>query len=44
VGVITYTNFGLTYNRMREVPITNLKGTRLFWSKQLNIYQLEYNY
>ena len=44
IGIMTYTNFGMTYNRMQEVPIDQIKGTRLFWSQSMNIYQLEYRF
>ena len=44
IGVLTYSNFGLTINKMQELPIESLKGTRLFWTKEMNIYQLEYNF
>jgi hypothetical protein len=29
---------------MKILPIDSLKGTRLFWSKEANIYQLEYTF
>lgn len=44
LGIFTYSNFGLSYNRMRVVPVNQLKGSRLFWSKEMNVYQLEYNF
>lgn len=44
VGIETYSNFGLTRNRLRILPISSLEGNRLFMSHRLNIYQLEYSY
>ena len=43
VGIITYSNFGVTYNRMHEIPISQFKGSRLLWSQGMNLYYLEYN-
>jgi hypothetical protein len=42
IEIETYSNFGLTYNRMRQVPIESLQGNRLFSTKSMNLYQLEY--
>ena len=44
VGIETYSNFGLTYNRLREVPVKDLQGNRLFGTKAMNLYQLEYTH
>ena len=44
VGIYTYSNFGLSLNRMIKVPVAQLSGTRLFWTKEMNIFQLEYTF
>lgn len=44
VAIETYTNFGLTYNRPRRLPVACLEGNRLFLTKSINLYQLEYSY
>ena len=44
VGIETYSNFGLTYNRLREVPVKSLQGNRLFGTRAMNLYQLEYKH
>ena len=44
IGIVTYSNFGMSYNRVRKVPIDQLKGNRLFWTESMNLYYLEYNF
>ena len=44
MGIVPYSNFGLTYNRMRIVPVEQFRGSRQVWKKTMNIYQLEYNF
>jgi hypothetical protein len=42
IEIETYSNFGLTYNRHRKISIDTLIGNRLFSSREMNLYQLEY--
>jgi len=42
VGIMTYSNFGLSYNRIIEVPVTQFRGSRLLGSQAMNLYFLEY--
>ena len=44
VGIETYTNFGLTYNRLKTLPVNQFKGNRVFGAPSMNLYQLEYAY
>jgi hypothetical protein len=38
IAVETYSNFGLTYNRLRMIPIEQLTGNRLFLKREMNVY------
>lgn len=38
VAIETYTNFGLTYNRHKELPVSCFEGNRIFGSKAMNLY------
>ncbi len=42
VAIETYTNFGLTYSRPKILPVSSLEGNRIFLTKKLNLFQLEY--
>ena len=44
VGVETYSNYGMTLNRLRVIPVKELRGSRLFGPYSMNLYQLEYNF
>ncbi len=44
VAIETYTNFGLTYNRHKIMPVACLDGNRVFFSQKMNLFQLEYSY
>lgn len=44
IGLETYTNFGLTYNRLKTLPVEQLKGNRMFGTPAMNLFQLEYAY
>jgi hypothetical protein len=44
VAIETYTNFGLIYNRPKVLPVTCFEGNRIFATKSLNLYHLEYAY
>ena len=41
IEVETYTNFGLTYNRSKQINIADLVGTRLAWRREWNLFALE---
>jgi hypothetical protein len=38
VAVETYTNFGLTHNRPRILPVSSLDGNRVVLTKSLNLF------
>ena len=38
IAVETYSNFGLTYNCLRLIPIEQLTGNRLFMKREMNVY------
>ena len=44
IGVTTFSNFGLSYNRMQTIPISEIKGSRLVWTQSMNVFFLEYNF
>lgn len=44
VSIETFTNFGLTYNRPKVLPVQCLEGNRVFLASSMNLYQLEYSY
>ena len=43
IGILTYSNFGFSYNRLHTIPVSQIKGSRNFWSKSMNLFYLEYN-
>ena len=42
VELTTFSNFGLTYPRVKQFDITQMKGNRLFGPAGMRVYQLEY--
>ena len=44
VAIETYTNFGLTHNRPKVLPVACFEGNRVFVTQSLNLFQLEYAY
>lgn len=42
VAIETYTNFGLTHNRHKIMPVACLDGNRVFFTQKMNLFQLEY--
>ena len=44
IAIETYTNFGLTYNRPKVLPVACFEGNRVFVTQSLNLFQLEYAY
>ena len=44
VGIMTYANFGLSYNKIIEVPVTQFRGSRSIGHQSMNLYFLEYNF
>ena len=38
IAIETYSNFGFTINRLREIPIEQLAGNRLFLKREMNLY------
>jgi hypothetical protein len=42
VAIETYANFGLSMNKEKVMPVSYLKGNRVFFSRKLNVFQLEY--
>ena len=43
MGIITYSNFGLSYNRLHEVDVDRMRGCRAIAPiPGLNLFQLEY--
>ena len=44
VAIETYSNFGLTHNRARILPVSYLQGNRAVMGRSMNLFQLEYTY
>ena len=38
IGIMTYTNFGMSINRLIKIPVDKLEGTRLFWTRDMNVF------